>query len=133
MVADKAKLLTNVLKGILRSLHADLLNELELSSTKHHCSLLHPCISVSKSSAFKSIHNFRLVAVKWNKVFLSTAIFLDIHVSQREPIPLNWATHIHRALLKSSSFGRYRVCHSLDNENGTYLFFSIVFTLIFFF
>ena len=119
----------NVLSRILKFLYLDFLKSDESTTIgKHHCSLLHPCVSISKSKTFNVFCKFRLVASKWNKVFLSTAK-LDQYASYGTQDPLPSHTWIYRFLLKSVIFGKYRVFHSLDNEHGTCLGCVLIFFL----
>ena len=63
----------SILVRILESLYADLLESKCIDISKHHCSLLYPCISISKSTIFKPIYTYHLISSNCNKVFLSTA------------------------------------------------------------
>lgn len=118
------RLSNNVLSRILESLYLDFLESDESTSIgEHYCSLLHPCVSISKSATFNVFYKFRLVASEWNKVFLSTAK-LDQYASYGTQSPPPSRTLIYSLLLKSVIFGRYRVFHSLDNDHGTCLVFD---------
>jgi hypothetical protein len=129
LVEDTTALPNNILSRIFESLYVDFLesDEFRVGIGEHHCSLLHPCVSVSKSSAFKPIYTFRLISSKWNKVFLSTAK-LDRYTShQIVHGPRHYHTHIYTLLRRSVIFGRYRVFHTLDTEHSTYPVVSLVF------
>ena len=95
----------NILVRILESLYVDFLESDESDMSKHHCSLLYPCISISESATFKPIYTFRLISSNWNTVFLSTA-----RLGRYD------SYNLHR---KSVVFRRYRLFHDLDTEHGT--------------
>ena len=118
----------SILVRILESLYADFLESECIDINKHHCSLLYPCISISKSTIFKPIYTYRLISSNWNKVFLSTAkldrygsyrIIQDSH--QRR-------TYIYNLLRKSVILRRYRIFQNLDIEHGTSLIVSLLFS-----
>lgn len=116
---------SNILVQILESLYADFLESDDchrMDIDKHHCSLLYPCISISKSTTFQSIYSFRLVSSNWNNAFLATAK-LDRYASHRiVKDPLKHHTHFYRLLRKSVVLRRYRVFQNLDTEHGNLLF-----------
>ena len=120
----------NILVRILESLYADFLDSDEfINIGKHHCSLLHPCISLSKSTTFKPIHTFRLVSSNWNQVFASTAK-LDQNASHLiYEGPHQRHTRIYDFLRKSVVLRRYRSFENLDTEHGTIV--SLVFFHLF--
>lgn len=118
----------NIVVRILESLYADFLETDEcIDFSEHHCSLLHPCIPISKSASFKSIHAFRLTSSQWNKVFLCTAR-LGRYASHRIvegpqlPHAYQSQTFIYRLFRKSVVLRRYRIFHNLDTEHGKSLF-----------
>ncbi|KAF8809323.1 kinase-like protein [Phlegmacium glaucopus] len=119
--AEVTRLSNDILNQILQSLYADFLESDEsIQAGEHHCSLLHPCVSIAKSAAFDAFYKFRLIAANWNAVFLSTAK-LDRYGSHlRVHGPRNYHTSIYTLIRKSVIFRRYRVFHSLDLEHGTY-------------
>ena len=114
----------NILIRILKSLYADFLESDEsIDIGEHHCSLLYPCVSVSKSTSFKPIHTFRLISSDWNKAFTSTAN-LDRYASHRI-VQLQVSNKGHSVLYglfwKSVILRRYRLFHDLGTEDGTSL------------
>ena len=114
-----AVLPTNVLAQILKSLYIDFFQSDEcIDIGKHHCSLLHPCISVSKSTSFNPIYTFRLVSSDWNKAFLSTAkldrLGYDSHRTfQRRQHDLCYAT-LYDLLRGSVALRRYRAFRKIQ-------------------
>ena len=124
---DTMGLPNNFLVQILESLYFDFLESDEcIDISKHHCSLLHPCISISKSTSFKPIYTFRLVSSKWNEVFLSTAR-LDRYGSYRiVQGPCQHATNIYDLLRQSVVFRRYRIFRKQQFEFGTSLIIFLV-------
>ena len=116
----------NILVQILESLYADFLEYDEgIDIGKHHCSLLYPCVSISKSATFKPIYTFRLISSNWNKVFLSTAK-LNRYASHRVgQSPHQPSTYFYNLLRKSVVFRRYRIFRNLDTEHGTFLIVSL--------
>ena len=121
-VEDTRTLSLTILRRILTFLYADFLEADEsISIGEHHCSLLHPCVSISTSTPFKPIYTFRLIASQWNKVFLSMARLDRYGSHQIVQGPRNYHTIIYTSLRKSVILGRYRVFHTLDTEHGTYL------------
>ena len=118
----------NILVQILESLYADFLESDEcIDISKHHCSLLHPCISISKSTTFKPIYTFRLISSSWYKVFISTGRLNRygshriVHGPFEDPTSWSISTRIFDVLRKSVIFRRYRVFHKLPTEPGTSL------------
>ncbi|KAF8814167.1 kinase-like protein [Phlegmacium glaucopus] len=111
----------NILNQILQSLYDDFLESDEsIRAGEHHCSLLHPCVSISKSSAFAVFYKFRLIAANWNAIFLSTAK-LDRYGSYLPvPVPRRYRRRICTTIRKSVIFGRYRVFRAIECEKGTY-------------
>ena len=119
-----------ILARILESLYVDFLAESAsddsecIDVSKHHCSLLHPCIPISKSPTFQPIYTFRLISSNWNKVFLSTAE-LDRYGSHRfvqGPYgPHKYYDYIFHSLRKSVVFRRYRIFQNIDTQHGTSL------------
>jgi hypothetical protein len=120
----------NILVQILKSLYADFLKSDECQGMdigKHHCSLLYPCVSISKSTTFKPIYTFRLISSNWNNVFLNTAK-LDRYASHRIVRgPHKRHTFLYNLLQKSVVFRRYRVFRNLDTEHGIFLTVSLIF------
>ncbi|KAF8809322.1 kinase-like protein [Phlegmacium glaucopus] len=116
--AEASPLTNDVLNQILQSLYADFLESDEsIQAGEHHCSLLHPCVSIAKSAAFDAFYKFRLIAANWNAVFLSTAK-LDRYASHlRVHGPRKYHTSIYTLIRKSVIFRTYRVFHSLDLEH----------------
>ena len=109
----------NILVQILEILYADFLAS-DIDIEEHHCSLLYPCIPVSKSTNFKSIYTFRLISSNWNNVFLTTAE-LDRYASHRivqDPLKHHSSTRFYGRLRKSVVLRRYRVFRNLDTEHG---------------
>ena len=125
---EETALPNNVLSRILESLYIDFLlsDETRTDISEHHCSLLHPCVSISKSAAFQPIHAFRLTSCKWNKVFLTTAKLLRYtsHQIVHDPPIKGYQTRIYTLLRKAVIFGRYRVFHTLDTEHSKCLILS---------
>ena len=122
----------NILVQILEILYADFLAS-DIDIEEHHCSLLYPCISISKSTNFKSIYTFRLISSNWNNVFLTTAE-LDRYASHRivqDPLKHHSSTRFYGRLRKSVVLRRYRVFRNLDTEHGTFLTVSLFFFLFF--
>ena len=119
----------NLLVRILESLYVDFLESGDsecIDISKHHCSLLHPCIAISNSTTFKPIYTFRLISSNWNKVFLSTAK-LDRHGSHRVvQSSQNHHTRIYNLLWKSVVFKKYRIFLDLDTQHGTSLIVFLV-------
>ena len=121
-LVDTMALPNNILARILEILYADFKSDDCIDIGKHHCCLLYPCISISKSTTFKPIYTFRLISSNWNKVFLSTAK-LDRHASHRivqGPPSRGRNTYIYNLLRKSVFLRRYRVFQNLDFEHGTF-------------
>ena len=113
----------DILARILECLYTDFLGSDEcIDIGKHHCSLLHPCISISNSTSFKPIYTFRLISSNWNMVFLSTAK-LDRHSSHRivQGPRRPSTTYIYSLLRKSVVLRRYRIFRNLDTEHGIFL------------
>ena len=110
----------NILLRILKSLYFDFLESDEcIDISKHHCSLLHPCISISKSTSFKPIYTFRLISSNWNNVFLSMAK-LDRYGSHRiVQGPHQHHSQIYTTFRKSVVLRRYRLFHDLATQHGT--------------
>ena len=99
-----------ILARILESLYVDFLESNEgIDISKHHCSLLHPCITISKSTTFKSIYTFRLISTNWNNVFLSTAKLDRYGSHQIVQGPRQPPTRIYDILRQSVAFKRYRI------------------------
>ena len=125
----------NILARIFKFLYADFLESDDgcIDINKHHCSLLHPCIPISKSATFKQIHTFRLVLSSWNQVFLRTAR-LDRHPSHvivEGPSQRN--SRIYGLLWKSVVLRRYRRFRDLNIQHGTSLIVFLGFKFFFFF
>ena len=115
----------SILARILESLYADFLESDEcIDISKHHCSLLHPCNSISKSTSFNPIYTFRLISLNWNNVFLSTAKLNRygshrIVQGSRQP-----RTHsIYDLLRQSVVFKRYRLFEKLQFGTSLIVFF----------
>ena len=121
----------NVLVQILESLYADFLESIDIE--KHHCSLLHPCISISESTSFNPIHTFRLVSSNWNKAFLVTAKLdrYGFHRIVQVQDPNHRDTYIYGALRKSVAFRRYRIFQNLDIQHGNFSDRILIFVVSF--
>ena len=124
----------NVLVRILESLYADFLESASdecIDIGRHHCSLLHPCISISKSTTFKPIYTFRLISSNWNKIFLVTTKLDQYGSHLNVQGPHQHHTYIYGLLRKSVVFRRYRVFQNLDTKHGTSLIVSLFFSFSF--
>ena len=110
----------SILLRILESIYADFLESVESSISEHHCSLLHPCDLISKSTTFNVFYQFRLVASKWNQVFLGMAKRDQYASYQVVQGPQKYQTFIYTLLRRSVIFRKYRIFHTLDKEHGTY-------------
>lgn len=128
LAEDTMALPNNILARVLEILYADFLESDEcIDIGKHHCSLLYPCIAISKSTTFKPVYTFRLISSNWNKVFLSMAK-LDRHASHRiVQGPRQTHTYIYNLLRKSVVLGRYRIFRNLDTQHGTFLIVPLIF------
>ena len=132
LLVDIMALPNNVLVRVLESLYADFLKSDEcIDIGRHHCSLLHPCISISKSTTFKPIHTFRLVSSNWNKIFLETAKLdqYGSHLIVQDPHQRH--TYIYDLLRKSVVFRRYRIFQNLDTKHGNFEIVIFVFFFLF--
>ena len=128
LAEDRMILPNNILARILESLYFDILETEsdEINISEHHCSLLHPCISISKSTTFKPIYTFRLISSLWNDLFLTEAKLdrygshrIDQLEGSRRP-----PTHIYDLLRQSVLFKRYRIFHK--QQYGTSLIAFLV-------
>ena len=99
----------SILLRILESIYVDFLESVESSISEHHCSLLHPCDSISKSTTFNVFYQFRLVASKWNRVFLGMTKLDRYGSYQIVQGPQKYQTVIHTLLRRSVIFERYRI------------------------
>ena len=120
IIEDAMALPENILARILESLYVDFLKSDEcIDISKHHCSLLHPCIAISKYTTFKPIYTFRLISSNWNKVFLSTAKLdrYGFHRIAQGPHQLEHNTRIYDLLRKSVVLRRYRLFRNLHAEH----------------
>ena len=98
----------NILAQILEYLYADFLESGEcFDINNNHCSLLHPCISISESTSFNPIYTFRLISSKWNKVFKSTAKLKRYSSHRIVEGPLN--AYYYDLPGQSVAFRRYRL------------------------